>query len=144
MKCFTDYSLESIRMMNETSTSPLCNNTIKLKRTKNTYPKTFWEADLVDDIRNYEVNDAIDLIGDLLISVSSKVEYRMFCSPTGNDQYHLTPYRIYRKPICDVINTVYRHSLMEDIKSYSNMPYSKDKKVNLCDLMPMVKWCKFI
>lgn len=41
--------------MNETSNLPLSNNNIKLKRTKNSYPKVFWEGDLVDDITNYDV-----------------------------------------------------------------------------------------
>lgn len=62
----------------------------------------------------------------------------MFYSPVGNEQYHLMPYRISRQPICDIINTVYRIKLMEDAKQYSNAPYSKDKKVNLCDLMQKV------
>lgn len=41
--------------MNETSDSPFCNNTVQLKRTKNSYPKVFWEADLVDDLKKYDV-----------------------------------------------------------------------------------------
>lgn len=129
-------------MLNETSEYPWCNNTIKLKRTKNSYPKVFWEADLVDDLRKYDVY--IRIIGQLkypLINLSflaSQLEFRMSYSSTGNDLYHVLPYRLYRQPICDALNTVYRHSLMEDAKLYSNAPYSKDRKVNLCDLMPKV------
>lgn len=67
-----------------------------------------------------------------------KLEFRMSYSSAGNDLYRLLPYRIYRQPVCDVLNTVYRHSLMEDAKLYSNGPYSKDGNVNLCDLTTMV------
>ncbi|XP_037033387.1 uncharacterized protein LOC119072306 isoform X1 [Bradysia coprophila] len=118
VKCFTDYSIESLKLLNETSVAPFCNQTIQLKRTRTTDPKVFWEGDLVDDIDKYEM------------------EFRISYSSAGNDLYRLLPYRIYRQPICDVLNNVYRHSLMEDAKQYSNAPYSKDKNVDLCNLMP--------
>lgn len=66
------------------------------------------------------------------------MEFRMSYSSAGNDLYRLLPYRIYRQPVCDVLNTVYRKQLMDDAKQYSNAPYSKDKNVNLCSLFTKV------
>ncbi|KAJ6634118.1 hypothetical protein Bhyg_17609 [Pseudolycoriella hygida] len=114
---FTDYLLESIRILNETSELPFSNSTVKLKRTKSGYPKVFWEADLVDDLQKYDA------------------EFRISFSSAGNDLYRLLPYGVYRQPVCVLLNTAYRHLLMEDVKMYSNMPSSKDARVNLCDLM---------
>lgn len=78
----------------------------------------------------------------LLCHSKIQIEFRMSYSSAGNDLYRLLPYHIARQPMCGMLNTVYRKSLMEDAKQYSNAPYSKDKNVDLCSLLPKVYWLR--
>lgn len=63
----------------------------------------------------------------------------LYYSRLGNNQYRLTPVRIYRKPWCSLWNKEYRTRLMRPLANYSNFPYTDDRKKDLCDLLTVVK-----
>lgn len=142
LQSFSDYSLESVRILNETSRVPGY-GTLKLNRTNLSYPKIFAEIELLDDLRNYDVQQITHC------STLFLILYNLFFSflfdtgrrksvLLGNKRYILLPFKIYRQPICKLLNVEYRNRAMHDITKYSNFPFSEDKKVNLCDLMPVV------
>ncbi|KAG4073949.1 hypothetical protein HA402_014154 [Bradysia odoriphaga] len=115
---FADYALESAIILNKTSRVPGYGN-MTLKRSAHMNPKIFLEFELTQNLKDYDV------------------ELRMFYSPLGNNRYLLLPFKVYRQPICKVLNSEYRNRAMHDVHNYSNFPFSEDKNVDLCSLMPM-------
>lgn len=63
---------------------------------------------------------------------------KIYFSGLGNSQYKLLPFGVSRKPLCDVLNTIYRDRVMHDVANYSNLPYTNDRKVDICDIFPLV------
>ncbi len=137
---FTDYALESGRMLNETSKSPGYGN-VTLKRVRNGYPKIFAEMELIDDLKNYDVIEKECCHFSILIFFCQQCECKAFYSPLGNQRYILLPLKVYRQPVCKILNNEYRYRAMHDLHKYSNFPFSQDRKVDLCDLMPPVFVC---
>lgn len=49
------------------------------------------------------------------------------------------PLHVYRKSVCQLVNNEYRnYRVMHDFHNYTNLPFSDDKNVNLCDLVHLV------
>ncbi|XP_037031623.1 uncharacterized protein LOC119071086 [Bradysia coprophila] len=117
VRLFTDYALESAIILNETSRVPGYGN-MTLKRSAHMNPKIFLEIELTQNLEDYDADG------------------RVFYSPLGNNRYLLLPFKVNRQPICKILNTAYRDRAMHDIHKYSNFPFSEDKSVDLCGLMP--------
>lgn len=65
----------------------------------------------------------------------------MYYSPLGNQRFLLLPFKLYRQPVCKILNNEYRNRLMEDLHKLQDeceLPFSANNTVDLCDLMPLV------
>lgn len=98
--------------------------------------------EITDNLEKYDVktkSNSIRLFYKRLRFFQGKLQ--MYNSPLGNNRYRLMPFGIYRKPVCKMLNNEYRNIIMRDVHKYTNMPFSEDRNVNLCDLMPVVHLC---
>lgn len=72
----------------------------------------------------------------------------IYYKPVNSITYWKSPVSIRRGDLCTRINNEYRRYMMKDVRNYSDLPYSEDPKVSLCDLIDKVRvstyTCEFV
>lgn len=66
------------------------------------------------------------------------MEANAWHSPKGNNQWIQLPLKLTRKSLDEVMNHEYRKSMMDDLHSTTNMPYSTDKNADLLAMLTPV------
>lgn len=59
-------------------------------------------------------------------------ELMIYHQAKGSSKFVLTPYKLPRGSICESLNKDYRKFLMNDLKEFSNLPFSDDMREDIC------------
>ncbi|XP_073820379.1 uncharacterized protein [Musca autumnalis] len=75
----------------------------------------------------YGMSGKIILNVDVVEGDSNEIEVKVFYSSNGKNNYRLTPFHLNRQHLFNILNTIYKDVVMENVKDCSNFPQFKDK-----------------
>ncbi|XP_073817986.1 uncharacterized protein [Musca autumnalis] len=75
----------------------------------------------------YGMSGKMILNFDVVEGDSSEMEIKVFYSSNGKSNYRLTPVHLNRQHLFNLLNTIYKDGVMENLKDCSNFPQFKDK-----------------